>query len=65
MQIAEGVAYHDLRPQLPGSLPGGMKYLIEACWCPEPEVRPDFSTIVGHMADVVSSLPPTKRGFFS
>ena len=64
-QVAEGVAYHDLRPQLPGFVPNGMRYMLEVCWHPEPEMRPDFSTIVGHMMDIVSSIPAQKRGFFS
>ena len=65
MQVAEGVAYHNLRPQLPSGVPAGLRYLIEACWSDEPEARPDFSAIVGHMSDIMSNLPPPKRGFFS
>lgn len=65
MQTAEGVAYHDLRPQLPSGLPGGVKPLLEACWDAEPEGRPTFAVIASHLADILSKLPPPRRGFFS
>lgn len=63
MQIAEGAAYHDLRPQLPGGLPGGLAPLLEACWDPEPEARPVFCQVVPELKAILANLP-ARRGLF-
>ena len=46
IQIAMAVIHHGSRPLMPQDAPPKLAKLIERCWNRDPEVRPDFPTIV-------------------
>ena len=46
IQIAMAVIHHGSRPLMPQDAPPKLAKLIERCWTRDPEVRPDFPTIV-------------------
>ncbi|KAH3743507.1 dual specificity protein kinase [Pelomyxa schiedti] len=41
------------RPQIPEGCPNSLKRLIVACWSPNPELRPPFSTIISALQEVI------------
>ncbi|XP_073304176.1 serine/threonine/tyrosine-protein kinase HT1-like [Primulina huaijiensis] len=56
IQAAFAVVNKNFRPNFPADCPPAMKALIEQCWCPKPDKRPEFSQIVKILEEFESSL---------
>ncbi|GAB4831184.1 hypothetical protein Ancab_005191 [Ancistrocladus abbreviatus] len=56
IQAAYAVVNKSLRPAFPADCPCAMRALIEQCWSPQPEKRPEFWQIVKVIEQFESSL---------
>lgn len=53
IQLKEAIEYSQLRPSIPHYVPPEFTNLIKQCWSSSPSSRPNFSTIVSKLSDLL------------
>ncbi|KAK9838136.1 hypothetical protein WJX81_003291 [Elliptochloris bilobata] len=67
VDAARRAALHNARPQwgklnrFGKKVPAALKQLVEDCWAPNFDARPDFNTVCDRLEAVQKALPPEKK----
>ncbi|GBG60880.1 hypothetical protein CBR_g16001 [Chara braunii] len=61
VQAAVSIVNKNTRPELPDACPASLRAMITECWSPDPEKRPEFSSVVRTLEAELSSMRPRER----